>query len=205
MLPLHFQRLSSVLFLLDLNSAFFSINSTFLVQMNESEQFPISVTNEHSPIRNCSPIELSQIVVPTIVLPNDDRPGFAQKERLGLPVWTMILAIRVSVDVSKILTFEFPVTSGASSILTSGKSGYCIWCLSCASRKSWNNNVHEFCGSHLWYLLSFFSKKLRVILNHLSQCHLGEYHSAFVLLILRLYFWTLEVTEIHQWSRIKLF
>ena len=58
-------------------------------------------------------IELSQIAVPIIVLPKDDRTGFAQEEQLGLPYWTMILAICVSVDVSKcvdVLTSEFSVT-----------------------------------------------------------------------------------------------
>ena len=38
-----------------------------------------------------------------IVLPKDDRTDFAQEERLGLPYWTMILAICVVVDESKCL------------------------------------------------------------------------------------------------------
>ena len=44
---------------------------------------------------------------------SSDRKDFAQEERLGLPCWTMILAISVSVDVSKyldILTLEFSIT-----------------------------------------------------------------------------------------------
>ena len=58
-------------------------------------------------------IEVSRIAFPTTVLPEDDRIDFAQEERLGLPCWTMILANRVLVDVSKrldILTSEFSIT-----------------------------------------------------------------------------------------------
>ena len=40
---------------------------------------------------------------PTTVLPKDDLTDFAQEERLGLPYWTMILAICVVVDESKCL------------------------------------------------------------------------------------------------------
>ena len=52
----------------------------------------------------------SHIVFSTIVLPKDDRTDFAQEEQLGLPYWTMILAICALVDVSKyldILTLDF--------------------------------------------------------------------------------------------------
>ena len=48
-------------------------------------------------------IGLSQIAFPIIVLPKDDHTDFAQEERLGLPYWTMILAICVVVDESKCL------------------------------------------------------------------------------------------------------
>ena len=37
---------------------------------------------------------------PTIVVPNDDRTDFVQEEPLGLPYWTMILAICVVADES---------------------------------------------------------------------------------------------------------
>ena len=40
---------------------------------------------------------------PIIVLPKDDRTDSAQEEQLGLPYWTMILAICVVVDESKCL------------------------------------------------------------------------------------------------------
>ena len=54
-----------------------------------------------------SPIHVSrgfsQIAFPIIVLPKDDHTDFVQEERLGLPYWTMILAICVVVDESKCL------------------------------------------------------------------------------------------------------
>ena len=45
----------------------------------------------------------SQITFPIIVLLKDDRADSAQEEQLGLPYWTMILAICVVVDESKCL------------------------------------------------------------------------------------------------------
>ena len=48
-------------------------------------------------------IGLSQIAFPIIVLPKDDHTDFVQEEQLGLPYWTMILAICVAVDESKCL------------------------------------------------------------------------------------------------------
>ena len=45
----------------------------------------------------------SQIAFPIMVLPKDDRADSGQEERLGLPYWTMILAICVVEDVSKCL------------------------------------------------------------------------------------------------------
>ena len=43
------------------------------------------------------------MVFPMTVLPKDDRTDFANKERRGLPYWTMILAICVVRDESKCL------------------------------------------------------------------------------------------------------
>ena len=58
-------------------------------------------TNKHSKLE-FSPshvsIGFSQIAFPIIVLPKDDRTDSFQEERLGLPQWTMILAICVVVD-----------------------------------------------------------------------------------------------------------
>ena len=51
---------------------------------------------EFSPIHVS--IGFSQIAFPIIVLPKDDRTNSAQEEQLGLPYWTMILAICVVVD-----------------------------------------------------------------------------------------------------------
>ena len=48
-------------------------------------------------------IGFSQIAFPIIVLPKDDRINSFQEERLGLPHWTMTLAICVVVDESKCL------------------------------------------------------------------------------------------------------
>ena len=56
---------------------------------------------EFSPIHVS--IGLSQIAFPIIVLLKDDHIDFVQEERLGLPYWTMILAICVVVDESKCL------------------------------------------------------------------------------------------------------
>ena len=48
-------------------------------------------------------IGFSQLAFPTTVLPKDDHINFVQRERLGLPYWTMIQAICVVVDESKCL------------------------------------------------------------------------------------------------------
>ena len=55
------------------------------------------------PFPNRTSIRFSQIAFPITVLPKDDRIDFAQKERLFLQYWTMILAICVVVDESKCL------------------------------------------------------------------------------------------------------
>ena len=67
---------------------------------------------EFSPIHVS--IGLSQIAFPIIVLPKDDHTDFVQEEQLGLPYWTMILAICVVVDESKCLDtpiLEFSIIS----------------------------------------------------------------------------------------------
>ena len=65
------------------------------------------------PSPNSTSIGFSQIAFPITVLPEDDRTDSAQEERLGLPYWTMILAICVVVDESKCLDIpilEFSIT-----------------------------------------------------------------------------------------------
>ena len=59
-------------------------------------------------------IGFSQIAFPIIVLLKDDHTDFVQEERLGLPYFTMILAICVVVDESKCLDIpilEFSIIS----------------------------------------------------------------------------------------------
>ena len=55
------------------------------------------------PSPNPASIEFSQIAFPITILPKDDHTDFAHEERLGLPYWTMILAMCVVVDESKCL------------------------------------------------------------------------------------------------------
>ena len=97
-------------------------------------------------------IGFSQIAFPIIVLPKDDRTDSAQEEQLGLPYWTMILAICVVVDESKCLDtpiWEFsiicehlPFLLGSQQIL------YCVCCLSIATRQS-GDDIHDFSCCHL--------------------------------------------------------
>ena len=81
-------------------------------------------TNKHSQLETFSQPYFNgifQIAFPITVLPKDDHTDFAQEERLGLPYWTMILAICVVVDESKCLdipVLEFSIIFGASSIFT---------------------------------------------------------------------------------------
>ena len=57
----------------------------------ETFQFAIFSQPQFSP--NHASIVSSQIAFLKRVLPKDDRTDSAQEERLGLPYWTMILAI----------------------------------------------------------------------------------------------------------------
>ena len=60
----------------------------------------ISIPN-WKPSHNRTSKRFSQTAIPIIVLPKDDSTDFVPEERLGVPYWTMILAIRVVVDESK--------------------------------------------------------------------------------------------------------
>ena len=76
----------------------------------------ISIPN-WKPSPNRTSIGFSQIAFPITVKPTVDHTDFAQEERLGLPCWTMILAICVVVDESKcldILSLDFLNNLGAS-------------------------------------------------------------------------------------------
>ena len=149
-------------------------------------------------------IELSQIAFPMRVLPKDDRTDSFREERLGLPQWTMILAICALVDVSTyldILTLDFFNNVDASLHVDLSVSGYFFCCLSWTSWKPWYN-VHDFCGCHLrcwWSLFSEYCIRTRIIFYNVTS----EYDPSFVLLILRFQLRILEMTEIHQWRKMN--
>ena len=92
------------------------------------------------PSPNRALIGFSQIAFPITVLPKDDRADFVQEEQLGLPYWTMILAICVVVDESKCL--DTPILE----LLI--VSRYCVCCLSIATWQS-GDDIHDFCCCHL--------------------------------------------------------
>ena len=88
------------------------MSSTYTDKNNPFHDVQMSIPNlEFSPCHVS--IGFSHIAFPITVLPKDDRTDFAQEERLGLPYWTIILAICVVVDESKCLdtpTLEFLIT-----------------------------------------------------------------------------------------------
>ena len=51
------------------------------------------LTNKQKLLPNRVPVELSRIAFPLLVLPEGNRTNYFREERLGLPYWTMILAI----------------------------------------------------------------------------------------------------------------
>ena len=78
------------------------MSSTYTDKNNPFHDVQRDIPNlEFSPIHVS--IGFSQIAFPITVLPKDDRTNSFQEERLGLPYWTMILAICVVVDESKCL------------------------------------------------------------------------------------------------------
>ena len=88
------------------NQDFVSSNKFYVVHTH------VSIILFHDEQRNIPNLEFSPIHVstrfsqnafPTIVLPKDDRTDSAQEEQLGLPYWTMTLAICVGIDESKCL------------------------------------------------------------------------------------------------------
>ena len=138
----------------------------------------------------------SQIAFPIIVLPENDRTDFAWEERLGLPYWTMILAICVVVDESKcldtpILEFsiicELPFSLGYKLILRlllvhrNLAIWWCPW--------SWRLSFEM--------LKIFVQWILRKTLNRLLQYHLGVHNSTFVFLVFCLQFSIFQMTYVH--------
>ena len=91
--------------------------SIFHVGLHAQTRIILSLlTKKHSQFGTftlpCTKKELSRITFPNLVQQTDDRTDFAQEERLDLPNWTMIWAIRALVNVSKymnILTLELTV------------------------------------------------------------------------------------------------
>ena len=151
---------------------------------------------------NHVPIELSQIAFHIRVLPKVIHTDSFREERLGLPYWTMILAICVVVDESKCLDtpiWEFSII--------------------CEHLPFWAEYkrilhlllVHRNPAIWRWYpwswRLSFEMLKilvqwiLRKTLNHLLQCHLGVRLYAFVFLTLKFQLRNLKMTEIHPWRK----
>ena len=96
------------------------MSSTFTDSKNPFHDLQRDIPNlELSP--NHASIGSPQIAFPIRVLPKDDQKFFVQEERLGLPYWTMILAICVVVDESKCLDtpiWDFLKNLRASSIFT---------------------------------------------------------------------------------------
>ena len=96
-------------------------------------------------------IGLSQIAFPTTILPKDNRTDSVQEERLGLPYWTMILAMcvvvgRIHMSGHSDLGIFKQIVSIFHFYL--GVSRYCVRCLSCATRQS-GDDIHDLGGCHL--------------------------------------------------------
>ena len=86
------------------------MSSTYTDKKNPFHGVRISIPN-WKPSPNRTSIGFSQIALPITALPKDDHTDFAQEERLGLPYWTMILAICVVIDESKCLDIPILVFS----------------------------------------------------------------------------------------------
>ena len=133
----------------------------------------ISIPNWNPSSKRTS-IGFSQSAFPVTVLPKDDNTDFAQEERLGLPYWTMILAICVVVDESKcldILVLELSIIVEHLPFLPGYKQiVHPLPDLRTLAVRKW----------YPWLLpLSFVMLMILVLwimhktLNRLSQCHLG--------------------------------
>ena len=111
-------------------------------------------------------IGCSQIAFSTVVLPKDDRTNSFQEERLGLPYWTIILAICV---VGRRIQMSGHSDCGifnnlwASSTFTWVQAGHCVCCLSIATRQS-GDNIHII-PSSLWTIHSRIPLLLRTWSN----------------------------------------
>ena len=130
-------------------------------------------SNKHSQFRTFPSrvlMELSRIAFPMIVLLKDDRTNSFQEERLGLPYWTMILAICVLVDVSNYL--DILIWGWCIFHSDLGISWYCVGCLSLRILVVLLQRPLLLLPSFMM-LMILVQWILRKNLNHLSQCHLG--------------------------------
>ena len=116
----------------------------------------------------------SQIAFPIIVLPKDDRTDSAQEERLGLPYWTMILAICVVVDESKCLDtpiLELSIICEHLPLLLEYKLILRLCCLSIATKQS-GDDIHDFSCCHLRCWRSLFSEyciRTRIVFGNIAS------------------------------------
>ena len=148
-------------------------------------------------------IGFSQIVFPTRVWPQDDRADFVQKERLGLPYWTMILAIRVVVDESKcldtpiwessIICEHLPFLLGCKPILrlllVHRNLAICVW-------YPW---FWRLSFEMLKILAQWILHKARIVFYNIT----AENNSTFVLLVFCFQFSILQMTDVHQWCNMN--
>ena len=146
-------------------------------------------------------IGFSQNAFPIIVLPKDDRTDSFREERLGLPYWTMILAICASVDVSKCLdiaSLEFlitlmhlPFSLGYKLILRQ--------LLVLRTLAVWYPSLLLPSFEMLMILIQWILHKIQ---NHLSQCRLGEQLDLCIFGALS-QFGILQMTDVHQWGKMN--
>ena len=172
---------------LSTSDEYISFQQTFMSSTDTDKNNPFSrCTYKQSQLQtipNRAPIKLSRIAFPTTVMPKDDRKIFTQEDRLGLPYWTMILAICVVADVSKYLNlpiFEFSAISEHLPFLLGCKK--MLHQLLVLRILVTLKIFHYFCGSHLrWWWSLFCEHCIRawiVINNITSKCN-----STFILLV----------------------
>ena len=119
-------------------------------------------------------IGFSQIAFPKTVLLKDDRADSVQEERLGLPYWTMILAICVVVDESKCLDTPISEFSTICEHLPCSLECTPILRLLLVHRNQaiWRWYPHDLSRCHLrcWWSVQWLLRKIQ---NCLLQHHRG--------------------------------
>ena len=82
-----------------------------------------------------------------------------------------------------------------------GVSRYCVSCVSCAPWQS-GFDIHDFFCCHLWCWWTLFGEfciRSRIIFHNIAS----QYNSTFVFLVLCLQFGILQMTDVHQWSKMN--